>query len=110
MLLSNTKGASSRSSIVVWYYAWGHNKTIGAIAHRMCQLIWIILHTGVRYEERGAAVSEKSRRARTSRMIRTLRNLWLPSRTFGKSSMSKAIFDPARRSYRDLLLLRDKGD
>src|SRR5215470_12639882 len=53
----------------------GHKKTIGAIVHRMCQLIWIILHKGVRYEERGPAVSEKSKRVRTSRMIRTLRNL-----------------------------------
>jgi transposase len=53
----------------------GHNKTIGAIAHRLCQLIWIILHTGVRYEERGPAVCENSRRARTARMIRTLRSL-----------------------------------
>src|SRR5215475_4378492 len=53
----------------------GHNKTIGAIANRLCQLIWIILHKGVRYEERGPAVSEKSKRARTTRMIRTLRNL-----------------------------------
>jgi transposase len=53
----------------------GHNKTIGAIAHRLCQLIWIILHRGVLYEERGPAVSEKSKRLRTTRMIRTLRNL-----------------------------------
>jgi transposase len=53
----------------------GHNKTIGAIAHRLCQVIWIILHKGVRYEERGPAVSEKSKRLRTTRMIRTLRNL-----------------------------------
>jgi transposase len=53
----------------------GHNKTIGAISHRLCQLIWIILHNGVRYEERGPAVSEKSKRLRTTRMIRTLRNL-----------------------------------
>src|SRR3989441_8934717 len=53
----------------------GHNKTIGAIAHRLCQLIWMILNKGVRYEERGPAVSENSRRARTSRMIRTLRKL-----------------------------------
>jgi transposase len=53
----------------------GHNKTIGAIANRLCQLIWIILHKGVRYEERGPAVSEKSKRQRTSRMIRTLRTL-----------------------------------
>jgi transposase len=53
----------------------GHNKTIGAIANRLCQLIWIILHKGVRYEERGPAVSQKSKRLRTSRMIRTLRTL-----------------------------------
>jgi transposase len=53
----------------------GHNKTIGAIAHRLCQLIWIILHKGVRYEERGPSVCEKAKRVRTSRMIRTLRAL-----------------------------------
>ena len=53
----------------------GHNKTIGAIAHRLCQLIWIILHNRVRYEERGPSVSEKAKRIRTSRMIRTLRTL-----------------------------------
>jgi transposase len=53
----------------------GHNKTIGAIAHRLCQLIWIILHKGVRYEERGPAVSEQSKRVRTLRMIRTLHKL-----------------------------------
>jgi len=53
----------------------GHNKTIGAIAHRICQLIWMILHQGVHYEERAPAVSEKSKRARTARMIRTLQML-----------------------------------
>ena len=53
----------------------GHHKTIGAITHRICQLIWILLHKGVRYEERGPAVCEKSKRVRTLRMIRTLRNL-----------------------------------
>jgi hypothetical protein len=53
----------------------GHNKTIGAITHRLCNLIWLIMHNGVRYEERGPAVSENSKRLRTQRMIRTLRNL-----------------------------------
>ena len=53
----------------------GHNQTIGAIAHRLCRLIWIILHQGVRYEERGPAVNAKSRRRRTTRMIRELRSL-----------------------------------
>jgi len=53
----------------------GHNQTIGAIAHRLCRLIWIILHKGVRYEERGPSVSAISRRRRTNRMIRELRAL-----------------------------------
>ena len=53
----------------------GHNQTIGAIAHRRCRLIWMILHQGIRYEERGRAVHERSKRVRTARMIRQLRSL-----------------------------------
>ena len=53
----------------------GHKQTIGAIAHRLCRLIWIILHRRVRYEERGPAVSQRSRKHRTNRMIRELRCL-----------------------------------
>jgi len=53
----------------------GHNQTIGVIAHQRCRLIWKILHQGVRYEERGAAVSMKSRQHRAARMIQELRTL-----------------------------------
>ncbi len=53
----------------------GHNQAIGAIAHRQCRLIWLILHQGVRYEEHGPAVTKQSRQARTARMIRQLRKL-----------------------------------
>src|SRR5438445_6885385 len=53
----------------------GHNQTIGAIAHRLCRLIWIILHRGVRYEDRGQVVCERLGRTRTARMIRELRSL-----------------------------------
>ena len=53
----------------------GHKSTIGALAHRLCHLIWIILYRGVRYEERGPAVSQRSRKHRTNRMIRELRSL-----------------------------------
>ncbi len=31
----------------------GHAQAIGAITHRLCRLIWKILHERVRYEERG---------------------------------------------------------
>ena len=53
----------------------GHNQTIGAIAHRLCRLIWIILRRGVRYEEGGQAACERLKRTRTARMIRQLRSL-----------------------------------
>jgi transposase len=52
----------------------GHPQTIGVIAHRRCRLIWKILHQGVRYEERGPALSQQSKRHRTARMIRALRS------------------------------------
>jgi transposase len=52
----------------------GHNQAIGAIAHRQCRLIWLILHQGVRYEERGPAVTKRSQQKRTARMIRQLRS------------------------------------
>jgi hypothetical protein len=53
----------------------GHNQAIGAIAHRLCRLIWLILHQGVRYEERGQSFSQRSKQKRTARMIRELRVL-----------------------------------
>jgi hypothetical protein len=53
----------------------GHNQAIGAIAHRQCRLIWLILHQGVRYDERGPAVTKQSKQKRTARVIRQLRRL-----------------------------------
>jgi erythromycin esterase-like protein len=50
----------------------GHQQTIGAIAHKQCRLI---LHNGVRYEERGPDVTKQSKQKRTARMIRQLRSL-----------------------------------
>lgn len=53
----------------------GHKQTIGVIAHRLCRLIWKILHQGVRYREFGPAVSQTSKHKRAARMIRQLRSL-----------------------------------
>jgi transposase len=53
----------------------GHNQTIGIIAHRLCRLVWKILHQDIRYQERGPAVSKKSKQNRAARMIRELRSL-----------------------------------
>jgi hypothetical protein len=43
--------------------------------NRQCRLIWLILHQGVRYEERGPAVTKQSKQKRTTRMILQLRSL-----------------------------------
>jgi hypothetical protein len=39
----------------------GHNKTIGAIAHRLCQLIWIILHQAIFFLSPDSAALARSR-------------------------------------------------
>jgi transposase len=53
----------------------GHAQAIGAIAHRLCRLIWKILHQGVSYEERGPAVTKHCAQRRAAKMIRELRSL-----------------------------------
>src|SRR5262249_43635069 len=53
----------------------GHNQTIGIIAHKLCRLVWKILHQGIRYQERGLEVSKTSKQKRTQKMIQALRRL-----------------------------------
>jgi len=53
----------------------GHAQAIGAIAHRLCRLIWKILHQAVRYVERGPEVSWARTQRRAATMIRELRRL-----------------------------------
>ena len=53
----------------------GHAQTIGAIAHRLCRLIWIVLHQNARYEERGPEVMRSRAQRRAAKMIRELRKL-----------------------------------
>ena len=53
----------------------GHAQAIGAITHRLCRLIWKLLHERIRYEERGPAVSAEAKKVRARKMIRELRSL-----------------------------------
>ena len=53
----------------------GHFQAIGAIAHRLCRLIWKILRQGIVYEERGPAVTKARAHRRAAKMIRELRSL-----------------------------------
>jgi transposase len=81
-LLNQTANAAVKAKGSIFEFVYrrcvarlGHKQAIGAISHRQCRLIWMILHQGVRYEERGPAVIEQSQRKRTARMIRQLRSL-----------------------------------
>lgn len=53
----------------------GHAQAIGAIAHRLCRLVWKLLHDRVTYEERGPAVTKHRAQRRAAKMIRELRAL-----------------------------------
>lgn len=53
----------------------GHAHAIGAIAHRLCRLVWKILHDGVTYEERGPSVTKARSQRRAAKLIRELRAL-----------------------------------
>ena len=81
-ILNQTANAAARSKGSIFEIVYrrsvprlGHNQAIGAIAHRQCRLIWLILHQSVRYEERGPAATKQSKQRRTARMIRQLRSL-----------------------------------
>lgn len=53
----------------------GHAQAIGAIAHRLCRLVWKILHDNITYEERGPSVTKQRTQRRAAKMIRELRRL-----------------------------------
>jgi transposase len=81
-LLNQAANAAAKTKGSVFELAYrrlvprlGHAQTIGAIAHRLCRLIWKILHQGVRYEERGPAVTQHRTQRRAAKMIRELRSL-----------------------------------
>jgi len=53
----------------------GHNKAIWAIAHRLCKLVWMILHRGVAYVEFGPERNAQALQRRTTKQLRELRKL-----------------------------------
>jgi transposase len=53
----------------------GYKSAIWAIAHRLCRLIWKILHDGVRYIEQGSESDPKLREKRARTLARALRKL-----------------------------------
>ena len=53
----------------------GYAKAVWAIAHRLCRLIWKVLHEGVQYVEYGPAVSALTLKRRKQRLVTQLAKL-----------------------------------
>lgn len=53
----------------------GYQAAIWAIAHRLCRVVWKILHEGVRFIEQGSESDPKVRKERARRLARALRRL-----------------------------------
>ena len=53
----------------------GYKSAIWAIAHRLCRVVWKILHDGVRYIEHGREAGPREKKQRTQMLARALRKL-----------------------------------
>jgi transposase len=53
----------------------GYKQALWAIAHRLCRLVWKILHEGVRYVEQGVHRDFRAAKRRAQVLVRTLREL-----------------------------------
>jgi transposase len=70
-----TKGSRFQALYQRWLPRLGHNKAIWAIAHRLCRLVWKILHQGVEYIEYGNQRDPRAQQRRTTKLIRELKAL-----------------------------------
>ena len=53
----------------------GYKSAIWAVAHRLCRVVWKILHEGVRYIEQGHEVGPREKKQRAQMLARALRKL-----------------------------------
>lgn len=69
------KGAHFQTVFRRWKLRLGYNGALWAVAHKLCRLVWKILHDGVHYIERGQESSPKAKRQRAQKMIKALRKM-----------------------------------
>lgn len=70
-----TKGSIFQSLYRRWVLRLGHSRALWAVAHRLCRLVWRILHDGIQYEERSGCLNLAVARQRAQRLVRRLRQL-----------------------------------
>lgn len=69
------KGSHFQTVFRRWIARLGYNAAIWAIAHKLCRVVWKILHDNVHYVEQGEESSPKTKRQRAQKMIKALRNM-----------------------------------
>jgi transposase len=68
-----TKGCYFQFLFQKWVSRLGYPKAIWAVAHRLCHVIWIVLHEKKPYQEFGTLLSETGKRRRIQRLSKELR-------------------------------------
>ena len=69
------KGSVFQNSYYQLVRRLGHTKAMWAVAHKLCPVIWKILHDGIDYTERGDPPNPKALQQRTSKLVRQLKRL-----------------------------------
>lgn len=72
-----TKGSIFQSLYRRWVARLGHPRALWAVAHRLCRLIWRILHEGLAYEERSGCPNTRVVQQRAKRLLRQLNSTGL---------------------------------
>jgi hypothetical protein len=53
----------------------GYRSAIWAIAHRLCRVVWKLLHEGARFIEKGSEPDAQTKKRRARMLVKTLRRL-----------------------------------
>jgi transposase len=70
-----TKGSHLQSVFQRLIVRLGYVKAVWAIAHRLCKIVWNILHQGARFVELGEAINPKAVRRAINHHLKALRRL-----------------------------------
>ena len=70
-----TKGSHFQSVFRRLLPRLGYQSAIWAVAHRLCRLVWKILHEGVRFIEPGHEATPQEKKKRAQLLARALRKL-----------------------------------
>lgn len=69
------KGSFWQRTFRRWLPRLGYARALWAIAHKLCRLVWKVLHQDIHYVEQGDESSPKAKQQKAQKMIRALRRM-----------------------------------